>query len=419
MFIYFIQKKGFLDKDRNYLRNKLNIVKSKKGENKFYSFYNDFLLVLFHKGFGSPDRSKKLESELGIIPYLNGGLFEVHKLERSYDITIADKAFEILFDFFDQYNWILDTRITSTGRDINPDVLGYIFEKYVNDRAAMGAYYTKDDITEYISKNAIIPFLFDQAKKYCANAFKDENSLWKMLRENPDRYIYDAVKYGIYEVSPLAKGVDLEGVQKVRPLPPEIQLGINPSIQNRIVKDVDKNPPQLLELRKEWNKTAPPEYALPTEIWREVVERRNRYFEVRNKIVNGEIKEINDFITYNLDIRQFAQDAVEQYEGSDFIDAFFKAIARISILDPTSGSGAFIFAALNILEPLFEACLKRMREFVEEDDLKGGKKYSPCLCCSPTTRTSLKCFLLVPFLEEFIYRAQQHISSSAFFFVLL
>jgi len=375
MFIYFIQKKGFLDKDRNYLRNKLNLVQSKKGKDKFYSFYKDFLLVLFHKGLGSPERTRKLESELGKIPYLNGGLFEVHKLEREYDITIADKAFENIFDFFDQYNWVLDTKITATGRDINPDVIGYIFEKYVNDRAAMGAYYTKEDITEYISKNTIIPFLFNEVKKECANAFREDSSLWKMLRENPDRYIYDAVKHGVYCYS----DPDLSGEEsqkRIRPLPPEIQLGINPEIQNRIVKDVVKNPPQLLELRKEWNKSAPAEYALPTEIWREVVERRNRYFDIKNKIENGEIKEINDFITYNLDIRQFAQDAVEQYEGSDFINAFFKAISKISILDPTCGSGAFLFAALNILEPSFEACLKRMREFVEEDNLKEGRKFS-------------------------------------------
>src|SRR5690606_31489767 len=152
---------------------------------------------------------------------------------------------------------------------------------------------------------------------------------------------------GIYtnEVSPFTKEPvpnliregDLEGVQKVvRELPPEISIGLATT------------KPNLLERRKDWNKPAPSEYALPTEIWREVVERRNRYFEVKEKIEKGEIKETNDFITYNLYIRQFAQDAVEQYEGSDFINAFYKAIKKITILDPTCGSGAFLFAALNI-----------------------------------------------------------------------
>ena len=200
MFIYFIQKKGFLDNNPNYLREKLEFSVKKKGKDKFYkSFYRNFLLILFHKGLGKPGHSTEVIKEIGKVPYLNGGLFDVHRIEKDYDeLDISDKAFQKLFDFFDQYNWHLDTRITATGKDINPDVIGYIFEKYINDRAAMGAYYTKEDITEYISKNTILPFLFDSVKKDCANAFKDESSLWQMLKENPDRYIYDAVKHGIY-----------------------------------------------------------------------------------------------------------------------------------------------------------------------------------------------------------------------------
>ena len=50
-------------------------------------------------------------------------------------------------------------------------MLGYIFEKYINQKQ-MGAYYTKEDITEYIAKNTIIPFLFDAAQKKCAIAFQ-------------------------------------------------------------------------------------------------------------------------------------------------------------------------------------------------------------------------------------------------------
>ncbi len=373
MFIYFIQKKGFLNNDPNYLKNKLTFSVKQKGKDKFYkSFYRTFLLKLFHKGLGNPEHNETLHKEIGKVPYLNGGLFDVHELEKDNDkLDIKDKAFERLFSFFDQYNWHLDTKITSSGKDINPDVIGYIFEKYINDRASMGAYYTKEDITGYISKNTIIPFLFDKVKKDCANAFKDESSLWQMLRENPDKYIYDAVKHGIYEndsedtvISNPSADEEKSLKLKLRELPPEIETG------------VDTTKPNLIERRKEWNKPATPEYGLPTEIWREVVERRQRYFEIREKIENGEIRDINAFITYNLNITQFAQDAVEFYEGSDFINSFYKAIKEITILDPTCGSGAFLFAALGILEPLYENCIKRMREFVEIDDETGtGKKH--------------------------------------------
>ncbi len=201
MFCYFIQKKGFLDNNLNYLKEKLTYCQQKKGKDKFYvSFYKNFLLALFHQGLGSPDQLEEIKKEIGRIPYLNGGLFDVHELEKQYTtINISDEAFENIFHFFDQYNWHLDTRIAASGKDINPDVIGFIFEKYINDRAQMGAYYTKEDITDYISKNCIIPFLFDETERRYPKAFKSSGTLsevevWQMLKESGDTYIYDAVK---------------------------------------------------------------------------------------------------------------------------------------------------------------------------------------------------------------------------------
>lgn len=253
MFIYFIQKKGFLDNNPNYLRDKLREIQQRKGKDKFFSFYRNFLLVLFHKGLGSPERNEELLKELGKVPYLNGGLFDVHQLEKQFtNIEIEDKAFEKIFAFFDEYYWHLDNRVTASGRDINPDVIGYIFEKYINDRAAMGAYYTKEDITEYIAKNTIIPFLFDQVKKDCANAFKDDSSLWKLLRENPDKYIYDAVKHGV-KLSEDEFQSELSLEDPNHPLwknfPDEIKQGFRTDLKDKIVAADER--PHLWEIRKE------------------------------------------------------------------------------------------------------------------------------------------------------------------------
>ena len=106
MFVYFIQKKGFLDGDTDYLRNRLAMVQQARGKDKFQSFYRYFLLRLFHDGLGkSPDERKldpTMEKLLGKMPYLNGGFFEGHKLETDYPETeIPDQAFEKLFDFFE------------------------------------------------------------------------------------------------------------------------------------------------------------------------------------------------------------------------------------------------------------------------------------------------------------------------------
>lgn len=355
MFCYFIQKKGFLNQDVHYLGNKLNESKLYAGKDNFYSFYRSFLLELFHDGLGKPKEHRHNHPiDLGKIPYLNGGLFDVHELEKQFEeIEISDDAFEKLFAFFDQWNWHLDNSIEATGRDINPDVIGYIFEKYINDRAAMGAYYTKEDITDYIGKNTIIPFLFDETERNYKHGFKNDGELWKNLKESGDAYIYDAVK----------KGVPQNG-NLFGDLPQEIQAGFKPELEKEVVKE--STSPHLWEIRKVWNTKAPEEIALPTEIYRELIERRKRYAEIKSKIVNGEITHINDFITFNLNIRQFTQDFIENTKDADFIRHFYKAIKKITILDPTCGSGAFLFAALNILEPLYEACITRMEQFAAE-----------------------------------------------------
>ena len=335
MFVYFIQQKGFLNHDPHYLRNKLREVQARQGRDQFYGFYREFLLKLFHQGLGSqPPRPPEIEALLGDVPYLNGGIFDQHQIEVNHpDIRIPDEAFETLFDFFDAYDWHLDDRPLRDDTQINPDVLGYIFEKYINQKQ-MGAYYTKEDITEYISKNTIVPCRFDQAKQDGAIAFRPDGALWALLREDPDRYFYDAVK----------KGVDL-------PLPPEIEAGRADVAQ-----------------RGGWNKPAAEGYALPTETWREHVSRRTRYEEIFLQLVGGEVTSIDDLITYNLNIRQFAQDVIQHAEGPELVRAVFKAIRSVSVLDPTCGSGAFLFAALNILAPLYDACLERMEEFVTDLD---------------------------------------------------
>lgn len=347
MFCYFIQKKGFLDNNTNYLRDKLAWVRREQGEDRFFqSFYRGFLTQLFHGGLNDPRHSRDFENLYGRIPYLNGGMFDEHTLEQQYaDIDIADEAFESLFAFFDQWHWHLDDRHTATGKDINPDVLGYIFEQYINDRAAMGAYYTKEDITEYIGKNCILPFLMDKvrtATKDSEKYFRPNGYVWQTLAQSGERYIYDAVK----------KGYTDDWQEQI---PDYIAQGIN------------TEEPNLLERRIRWNeKTAEP-FALPTEIWRETVERLQRCSTLLEKIYAGDIAEINNFITYNLDIRQFVYDLLLNADDHRFVAHFYHTLQKITIIDPTCGSGAFLFAAMNILEPLYEVCIERMEQWHEEN----------------------------------------------------
>lgn len=336
MFCYFIQKKEFLDGDVDYLRHKLEWTRDQEGEDRFFNkFYKGFLVNLFHDGLNTPKHNHEFEKIYGRIPYLNGGMFDVHQIERDYaELDIADEAFISLFDFFDKWHWHLDDRMTASGRDINPDVLGYIFEQYINDRAQMGAYYTKEDITEYIGRNTIVPYLMDTVKRKDEKHFCANSELWQYLKESGDKYIFDTMKKGGDQI-----------------IPEEIAIGL------------DTTKPNLLGRRCHWNERTPEAFALPTEIWRETIERLQRYNNIKEKIVKGEITEINDFITYNLNIRQFVTDYLANTQNHLFVKHFYHALQHVTILDPTCGSGAFLFAALNILEPLYEVCINRMQEF--------------------------------------------------------
>ena len=372
MFVYFIQCKGFLDGNANYLADRLREVQAKAGRDRFHSFYRLFLRRLFHEGLGTPkaDRAPDLSGLIGDVPYLNGGLFDVHQLEEAHpDIDITDAAFERLFRFFDGYDWHLDDRPLKAGNEINPDVLGYIFEKYINQKQ-MGAYYTREDITEYIAKNTVLPHLLERARERCKVAFEGEASVWSLLRENPDRYLYPAMKIGVID----AAGV----IVPESALPDFVQTGMKDAKARMFDRRYNLGEAVFATATGERG-------TLPTETWREYVERRTRCLAIRERLADGEVKSADDLVTLNLDIRQFVQDVIDTCASPDLLRAIWQAIVGrvpeksnerfrhgITILDPTCGSGAFLFAALNILEPLYEGCLDRMEGFVED-----AKRFPP------------------------------------------
>lgn len=161
MFIYFLQKKYFInDGDIHYLQNKL-AESRERGTNRYYS---EFLKTLFFEGFAKPEEERTAEARalLGSIKYLNGGLFLPHAIEqRWHKIEIPDDAFDNLFGLFQRYSWNLNDTPGGDDNELNPDVLGYIFEKYINQKT-FGAYYTRPEITEYLSERTIHKLILDR-----------------------------------------------------------------------------------------------------------------------------------------------------------------------------------------------------------------------------------------------------------------
>lgn len=341
MFVYFIQKKGFLDGDLLYLQNRLRRMKQLKGKDKFQSFYRHFLLRLFHEGLGSPNRSSELDFLLGRVPYLNGGLFDVHELERqNEDIEISDDAFERLFAFFESYQWHLDDRGIGADNEINPDVLGYIFENYINQKQ-MGAYYTKGDITEYISRNCVFPYLLSEAARQRPDYFGENGPIWGLLKNDPDRYIFHSVS-----------------------------SGAGSSIPENIARGIEDT-----ASRSKWNEVCTAKGALVTETWREFIGRRERYRETRAKLAGGGITHVDGLIEWNLNLAQFLQDVVESCDDVGAFGVLFAIVSRVTILDPTCGSGAFVFAALKLLEPIYDACIEKMQSLYGDASPEDIKKH--------------------------------------------
>jgi hypothetical protein len=161
MFVYFLQKKGFLDSgDQSYLRRKLDASR-KKGPDLYYQ---GFLKLLFFEGFARPvsERSPEARRLLGEICFLDGGLFLPHQIETSHpDLQVPDAAFASILDLFEKYSWSLNDTPGGQDDEINPDVLGYIFEKYINQKE-FGAYYTRPEITRYLCEKTIYALIVDR-----------------------------------------------------------------------------------------------------------------------------------------------------------------------------------------------------------------------------------------------------------------
>jgi hypothetical protein len=308
MFIYFLQKKGFLDNNVNYLSDKMRMIQARVGKDKFLAFYRRLLLRLFHQGPDQPksQRARDLDALLGDVPFLNGGLIEVHESMIGkpgyHTVHIPDAAFIKIFAFFDAYHWHIDDQPLRHDGEIHPDAIGSLFEKYTNQKQ-MGAYYTAEDITVYISKHTIMPYIFSTIQQSFPMALAANSPFWCFLQAHLDRYL----------------------------------------------------PPALLS-----------EDSLPVETEHEYQCRRVRLRQITRELATRASIDYRDFIIYNLDARRIARDIILQCTDGRLLRTFYETIAHMTILEPTCGSGAFLVAALNMLEPLYHACLERMQDLLEQ-----------------------------------------------------
>jgi len=104
------------------------------------------------------------------IPYLNGGLFRP-ELSADSDIdergfNVRDSVLESIINLLERYQFSVD----GGPADIDPSVLGSVFEKTINylttdpgdQNADLGAYYTPKEITRFSAEQTVRPALKDR-----------------------------------------------------------------------------------------------------------------------------------------------------------------------------------------------------------------------------------------------------------------
>ncbi len=138
LFLYFVQAKGWLDGSERFLPARVDDCLFRRRR-----IHRDLLLPLFFGTLNRPVADRRGAARtFGRIPFLNGGLFEPHPLERRYHPDIPDPVWRDAFDtLFERYHF---AAAEAGPGSIAPDMLGRVFEGVMDPgaRRGSGTYYT-------------------------------------------------------------------------------------------------------------------------------------------------------------------------------------------------------------------------------------------------------------------------------------
>jgi len=150
MFVYFIQKKGWIGDNKEFVKWFLEAYREFGEKDRFHE---KWLNNLFFKAMNKPPREKKFNAGfprevcevLNGIPYLNGGLFEKDDVDE-LGIELPDSlVMEVIEGFLENYNFTI-TEESPFDLDIavDPAMLGKIYESLIaeEERGKAGIFYT-------------------------------------------------------------------------------------------------------------------------------------------------------------------------------------------------------------------------------------------------------------------------------------
>ncbi len=193
------------------------------------------------------------EPLLGQVPYLNGGIFERHQIEkrlrrRPSRSPMPPSSGSSTSSTRTTGTWT-SARCAPTTR--STPTCWATSSRSTSTRSRWGPTTPRRTSPSTSARTRSSPSCSTRrATELPASPSRATAAVWRLLRDDPDRYIYAAVRHGVDAAA--ARRDRRRGGRRGRSA-------------------------------TEWNRPAPAEYALPTEIWREVVARRQRYEEVRGQ----------------------------------------------------------------------------------------------------------------------------------------
>ena len=172
MFLYFIQRKGWLDNNPRFLAAQL-----------LHPHHRDLfrarLQPLFFRALNlaPDDRSQPLRFRH--IPYLNGGLFAATTLEQRYPaLNLPDEPLrDLIRNLFERYRFV-ESEQSSDHEAIDPRMLGHVFERLMNDeqRSRSGTFYTPPALVRHLLEQTLRLWLADLTSE------RDAATLLRALR---------------------------------------------------------------------------------------------------------------------------------------------------------------------------------------------------------------------------------------------
>lgn len=178
MFIYFVQRKGWLGSDGNTEFIKHMWVTYKNGKFPKDTFYERWLEPLFFsalnnkKGYRNKGLPPEIEKAFDNAPFLNGGLFKPHGDIDDLNIKVADEVFEEIFEkLLDRYNFtVTEDTPFDQNVSVDPEMLGVVYEQLVNvtdtedEQASSGIFYTPRIEVDFMCRRSLLEYLAKHAE---------------------------------------------------------------------------------------------------------------------------------------------------------------------------------------------------------------------------------------------------------------